>query len=69
MAKPDYCKTLPVSYLKYVTDVIKALNELPRPEDGWRVDNVPIMYDDEVIGFAVISEIDGETYDYAPKEQ
>jgi hypothetical protein len=33
---------------------------------GLEMDLVPMTYDGDIYGFLVISEIDGESYDYAP---
>lgn len=66
MSDPNYREAIPFDVLRYASDVAEVLNGLPKSANNVEVDDVPIKWHDEVVGHLVISEIDGQTYEYAP---
>lgn len=66
MAEPNYRETVPFDVLEYTARVAKALKEIPRSDASVEIDDIPVKWHDEVVGYLVLSEIDGQTYEYAP---
>jgi hypothetical protein len=73
---PDFYNPLYPSVAEFVYKASQVLTEFRKqwkadhPEDsfagGLELDVTPVMTDGMVMGYMFLSEIDGETYDYAP---
>lgn len=67
---PDYHATVPAEFYGHVARFAEALSTIEFGEvyDGMKVeiDNVPVTWDGCTVGFLVISEIDGKTWEWAP---
>jgi hypothetical protein len=66
--KPDYQKGgLSIDVVEFVSSAIKLLNTLPRDlntnDVNIEIDEVPVKWYGEIIGFICVSEITGD-YDY-----
>lgn len=67
---PDYHATMPAELYGHIARFAEGLSAIHAGEvrDGMKVeiDNVPVIWDGSTIGFLVISEIDGRTWEWAP---
>ena len=64
--RPDYLAAQSAEFFDFVSAALKAANGMPKDDSHWalEIDNIPVLSHNEIVGFLVISEADGRTFDF-----